>query len=137
MNESSLVPQIQAAHQLYCQLTNQKLSLRFDRQRLWYDFLQAGFTTDQLKLIIAYLQKEIRAGRRNVGALKLSNLLQLDRFEEDLNISTVRLRPASSSSSSRPTPPDPPPLTPVQFENLLQQAKAHFDRFRQQLRERS
>jgi hypothetical protein len=32
--------------------------------------------------------------RRNVGALKLSNLLQLDRFEEDLNISKVRLRSA-------------------------------------------
>jgi hypothetical protein len=137
MNESSLAPQIQAAHQLYCQLTAQKLSLRFDRQRLWYDFLQAGFTTDQLKLIIAYLQKEIRAGRRNVGALKLSNLLQLDRFEEDLNISTVRLRPASSSGSSRRTPPDPPPLTPAQLQNLRQQAKAHFDRLRQQLRERS
>jgi hypothetical protein len=28
---------------------------------------------------------------RNVGALKLSNILQLDRFEEDLNISKVRL----------------------------------------------
>jgi hypothetical protein len=28
---------------------------------------------------------------RNVGALKLSNILQLDRFEEDLSISKVRL----------------------------------------------
>jgi hypothetical protein len=35
---------------------------------------------------VRYLQEEIRASRRNVGALKLSNLLQLDRFEEDLNI---------------------------------------------------
>ena len=30
---------------------------------------------------IRYLQREIREGRRNVGALKLSNLLQPDRFE--------------------------------------------------------
>jgi hypothetical protein len=37
-------------------------------------------------LTLSYLQKEIRAGRRNVDALKLSNLLQFDRFEEDLNI---------------------------------------------------
>jgi len=45
-----------------------------------------------LEQVITYLQREIRAGRRNVGDLKLSNLLQLDRFEEDLNVSRVRLR---------------------------------------------
>lgn len=71
-------------HQLYCQLTAQKLSLRFDRERLWYEFLRAGFSAADLEQTIAYLQREIRAQRRNIGALKLSNLLQLDRFEEDL-----------------------------------------------------
>jgi hypothetical protein len=74
-------------HQLYCQLTAQKLSLRFDRERLWYEFLCAGFSAADLEQTIAYRQREIRAQRRNIGALKLSNLLQLDRFEEDLNIS--------------------------------------------------
>ena len=69
---------LQATHELYCQLTGQKLSLRFDRERLWYEFLRAGFSTQDLKRVIAYLQKEIRASRRNVGAQKLSNLLQLD-----------------------------------------------------------
>jgi hypothetical protein len=76
---------LRATHELYCQLTAQKLSLRFDRERLWYEFLRAGFSAQDLKRVVAYLQKEIRARRRNVGALKLSNLLQLDRFEEDLN----------------------------------------------------
>src|SRR6476646_7210814 len=80
----------------YCQLTGQKFSLRFDRERLWYEFLPAGFSVQDLKSVVAYLQKEIRASRRNVGALKLSNLLQLDRFEEDLNISNVRLRSTPS-----------------------------------------
>ena len=80
-------------HQLYCQLTGQTLRLRFDRERLWFDFLQAGFNQTDLKRVISYLQTEIRAARRNVGALKLSNLLQLDRFEEDLHISRVRLTP--------------------------------------------
>jgi hypothetical protein len=46
--------------------------LRFDRERLWYEFLCAGFSAEDLKSVIAYLQKEIRASRRNVGALKLS-----------------------------------------------------------------
>ncbi len=60
---------------------------RYDRERLWFEFLRAGFAPHQLQRVVRYLQKEIRAGRRNVDALKLSNLLQLDRFEEDLNIS--------------------------------------------------
>jgi hypothetical protein len=130
MDKNSLAPQIQAIHQLYCQLTAQTLSLRFDRERLWYDFLKAGFSADQLKLVVAYLQKEVRAARRNVGALKLSNLLQLDRFEEDLNISNVRLRSPPSPASSRPSPPDPPPPTPAQ----RQKAKLAFNRLRQRIR---
>jgi DNA-binding SARP family transcriptional activator len=90
--DTNTLAALRATHELYCQLTGQKLSLRFDRERLWYEFLRAGFSDDDLKTVVAYLQKEIRASRRNVGALKLSNLLQLDRFEEDLNISKVKLR---------------------------------------------
>jgi hypothetical protein len=123
---------LRATHQLYCQLTGQKLTLRFDRERLWYEFLRAGFSAEDLKAVVAYLQKEIRASRRNVGALKLSNLLQLDRFEEDLNISKVRLRHAPPSRSSRSIS-NPPPPTPAQLQNLRQQAKAAFARLRQEL----
>lgn len=93
---------IAAVHQLYCQLTGQSLRLGFDRERQWYEWLRAGFSSEDLRRVIAYLQREIRLGRRNVGALKLSNLLQLDRFEEDLHIRAVRLAP--------PAPPIPPPL---------------------------
>lgn len=95
--------QITAAHQLYCQLTGQSLRLGFDRERQWYEWLRVGFTLEDLRRVIAYLQREIRQGRRNVGALKLSNLLQPDRFEEDFNIRQVRLAPA----------PPPPRLTPA------------------------
>ena len=91
-----MAERIEQLHQLYGRLTGQNLSLGFDRQRLWYEFLHAGFSAAQLTQVIGYLQKEITHSRRNVGALKLSNLLQLDRFEEDLNISRVRLRPPSA-----------------------------------------
>ncbi len=96
---------IQQAHQLYSQLTGQNLSLRFDRERLWYEFLRAGFTLQDLTQVIRYLQREIRHSRRNVGSLKLSNLLQLDRFEEDLNISRVRLIPAPPITINTPQAP--------------------------------
>src|SRR6201988_719046 len=113
-NWSQLVREL---HELYCHWTAQTLSLRFDRERLWYEFLRAGFSAEDLKRVLNYLQKEIRAERRNIGALKLSNLLQLDRFEEDLNISNVRLRSAPPPQSPRSTPTDPPPPTPTQLQN--------------------
>jgi len=97
---------IHAAHQLYCQLTGQSLRLAFDRERLWYELLRTGYCLEDLRAVITYLQREIRAGRRNVGALKLSNLLQPDRFEEDLQISRVRLRPPPASPPrSKSSPP--------------------------------
>jgi hypothetical protein len=119
-----------ATHELYCQLTGEKLSSRFDRERLWYEFLRAGFSAQDLKRVVTCLQKEIRVSRRNIGALKLSNLLQLDRFEEDLNISNVRLRSAPPPQSPRSTPSDPSPPTPAQFQNLRQEAKAVFSRLK-------
>jgi hypothetical protein len=97
-----MIERIQQAHALYCRLTGQRVSLRFDRERLWYELFHAGFDEADLQRVIRYLQREIREGRRNVGALKLSNLLQIDRFEEDLNISRVQLY--------APKPPPPAPL---------------------------
>ena len=93
------------AHQLYCQLTGQSLRLAFDRERMWYELLRLGYSLQDLCTVITYLQREIRAARRNVGALKLSNLLQPDRFEEDLQISRVRLRVPSPPHPARPPPP--------------------------------
>ena len=106
---------IAQAHQLYCQLTGQTLRLAFDRERMWYELLRAGFSLEDLRAVITYLQREIRAGRRYVGALKLCNLLQPDRFEEDLQISRVRLR-APPPPSAQSTPPPPPALSPAQQE---------------------
>jgi hypothetical protein len=106
---------IAQAHQLYCQLTGQSLRLGFDRERMWYELLRAGFSLQDLHAVITYLQREIRAGRRYVGALKLCNLLQLDRFEEDLQISRVRLR-APPPPPARPPPPPPPAPSPAQQE---------------------
>ena len=107
-NTNSCSQSVRELHELYCHWTAQTLSLRFDRERLWYEFLRAGFSAADLKRVVTYLQKEIRAERRNIGALKLSNLLQLDRFEEDLNISRVRLKPAAPRPNPTVQPvPDP------------------------------
>jgi hypothetical protein len=106
------------AHELYCRLTGQQLRLDYVRERQWYELLHQGFTLEQVRRVIVYLQREIREGRRNVGALKLSNLLQPDRFEEDLNIRRVRLEP-----SAPPLPPKPP-HAPTSFDQERGRAQA-------------
>ena len=115
-----MIERIQQAHALYCRLTGQRVSLRFDRERLWYELFHAGFNEADLQRVIRYLQREIREGRRNVGALKLSNLLQIDRFEEDLNISRVQLYAPKHSPPTRASPVPPP--TPEEKEAARQRA---------------
>ena len=110
---------IQQAHRFYCQLTGQTLGLGFDRERMWYELLRAGYTLQDLRTVIVYLQREIRAQRRNVGALKLSNLLQPDRFEEDLQISRVRVRPPLPP---KPALPPQPALDPIRQQQGRQRA---------------
>lgn len=122
-----MIQRIQQAHALYCQLTGQRMSLRFDRERLWYELFHAGFTEADLQKVIRYLQREIREGRRNVGALKLSNLLQIDRFEEDLNISRVQLY---ALKPSRPVPDASPQLTIEEKEAARLRALQLLARFR-------
>lgn len=125
-----MIERIQQAHALYCRLTGQRVSLRFDRERLWFELFRAGFTETDVQTVIAYLQREIRQGRRNVGALKLSNLLQPDRFEEDLNICRVALSPPKPP---KPTPPTPTPLTPQEREAGRQRALQMLARIRDQI----
>jgi hypothetical protein len=118
------------AHELYCHLTGQKLRLDYLRQRQWYELLHQGFTFNEIRRVILYLQREIREGRRNVGALKLSNLLQPDRFEEDLNIRRIRLE------APGPSVPPPPPLSKLSSEEKEQrriQALNVLKQFKQSL----
>ena len=126
----SLPAQLEQLHQTYGRLTGQNLSLRFDRERLWFEFHRAGFTLADLTQVVRYLQREIRHTRRNVGALKLSNLLQLDRFEEDLNISRVRLRP---EAPPRAPVALAPPGSPAEQERGRQRALAQLQELKEKL----
>jgi hypothetical protein len=128
----SLPAQLEQLHQTYCRLTGQNLSWRFDRERLWFEFLRAGFTLADLIQVVRYLQREIRHTRRNVGALKLSNLLQLDRFEEDLNISRVRLNAPPLKATTQAAPP--PACSPLEQERGRQRALEQLRQLKQTLR---
>ena len=96
--------EVQAAvaklHADYCALTGRVTPLQFS-QRLWWDLLQsAEYAYDAARMwadvqhLVRYLQLGIRDGKRNLGALKLMNLLQPDRYWEDLAEARATLRPA-------------------------------------------
>lgn len=123
---------ISQAHQLYCQWTGQNLRLGFDRERMWYELLRAGFSLQDLRAVVTYLQREIRAGRRYVGALKLCNLLQPDRFEEDLQISRVRLR--APPPAKAPTALRLPTCSPAEQERGRQRALEQLRQLKETLR---
>jgi hypothetical protein len=55
-NSASWSAAVHDLHALYCHWTAQPLSLRFDRERLWYEFLRAGFHAADLKQVVSYLQ---------------------------------------------------------------------------------
>lgn len=121
---------IHQAHQLYCQLTGQSVRLAFDRERMWFELLRTGYTLTDVRTVISYLQREIRAQRRNIGALKLSNLLQPDRFEEDLQISRARLRPPEPTALPAPARP---PLDPVSQAQGRQRALDYLQQLKRDL----
>ena len=126
--------EIDQAHQLYCQLTGQSLRLGFDRERMWYELLRLGYSLKDLHVVITYLQREIRAGRRNVGALKLSNLLQPDRFEEDLHISRLRLSPQPPRPKTAAALALTPSCSPAEQERGRQHALAQLRHLKDKLR---
>ena len=49
MPDNEIACAVKDIHRLYCQLTGQQLTLRYDRERLWFEFLRAGFAPHQLQ----------------------------------------------------------------------------------------
>lgn len=124
---------VRQAHALYCDLTGQNLQLRYDREREWFELLRSGFTLEDVRRVVEYLQREIRHDRRNVGALKLSNLLRTDQFEEDLNISRVRLHSPARTRTQEKPPMEPPAMNPETLARKRQEVIQRLARFRSTL----
>ena len=64
---TEMAQRIQAVHTWYCEATRQKLRLDPQRERLWFDLFQAGFTEADVRKVLRYLLAEICARRRNPG----------------------------------------------------------------------
>lgn len=84
-------------------------------ERLWFEWLKAGYSGPDLRDVIKYIRRQIAAGKRNEGALKLTNLIQRSEtgfigFDQDLGLSRAR---ANLNIDKRLAPVPDAPASPA------------------------
>ena len=89
-------PRIVALHEWYCANVMQ-VRLTPEVERLWLEWLNAGYCGPDLRDVIRYIRKQIAIGKRNEGALKLTNLIQRSEagfigFDQDLGLARARAK---------------------------------------------
>lgn len=87
---------IVALHEWYCQNV-MTVRLTPEVERLWFEWFKAGYCGPDLRDVIRYIRKQIALGKRNEGALKLTNLIQRSEagfigFDQDLGLSRARAK---------------------------------------------
>jgi len=93
---------IESLHKLYGQLTGLVIPLDMQRESMWYEWQRRGHGEQELREVVAHLQRGIREQRRNVGALKFRNLIgSPDYFEEDL----AEARASRRAHAAKPAAP--------------------------------
>lgn len=71
-------------HAWYCEVTGAKLALTINLMDRWRYWLMHGFTGEDLRKVMVYLKKQVVEHKRNEGCIKLSLLLDPEKFAEDL-----------------------------------------------------
>lgn len=98
------IDQINDLDHLYTSLTGFQFKVRgvcSPHQEGWFRFIKAGFTAADLTLTVRWIQRRIKEGKRDIGALRWSTLIgSIDRFDEEW---------AMAKSESRNTKPSPTP----------------------------
>jgi len=108
----------------------------YEIEHAWHQFLKAGYTEDDLKMVVVYLQAEIKKGERKPAALRFSNCIgDVLRFSEELELARGALRQKPKPTSLdramhqlRPTvahvTPDENRSTAVPISTLIANLKA-------------
>lgn len=91
---ADLQSRITALHDWYCRNV-MPVRLTPEVERLWLEWLKAGYCGPDLRAVILYLRRQIAIGKRNEGSLKLTNLIQRSEagfigFDMDLGLARAR-----------------------------------------------
>ena len=71
-------------HSTYCKLTGRGMPLGISEHLRWNAWKARGWTDADLELVIRHIQSLMAAKRRYPESLRLYNLIDPDRFQEDL-----------------------------------------------------
>ncbi len=74
----------QQIHALFNRLTDRQMVLDSGVHYRWNLFKSKGWTEADLALVVAFIKGRMRTGRRFVESLRLQNLIDPCRFEDDL-----------------------------------------------------
>lgn len=117
---------LQRIHALHAWYSRNVMEVRLtpEVERLWLEWLKSGYNGNDLRAVLIYLRRQICVGKRNEGALKLSNIFErsedgtFQKFDEDLGLSRARANlsvdkrieaaPDSSGRAPLPRSPDQP-----------------------------
>lgn len=108
---------VEALHAAYCEAAGQRfaVALTFERKSAWRRFIDHGSRCDrkgwgvaQLRAVVAYIKRRIKAGRREEESLSFSRLVgsreALGRFEEQLLLTREAHRREKDTRGRRTAP---------------------------------
>jgi len=80
-------------HQLYCSLTDRGVPWSMALLYRWELWDSHGWTAEDLQLVIHHIKVLIKQDRRRPGSFRMNNLLDPERFGEDLAEAKAIFRP--------------------------------------------
>lgn len=82
---TDVTPQLTYLHGVYCQLSKRSMTMTTREMYGWQAWIAKGYKVEDLRLVIAFIQKRIKDGRRFPESLRFHNLIERhDRFADDL-----------------------------------------------------
>lgn len=106
MIHGTVPPEIAALHARYVELSGMDVRLTQAFATMWWQWSSEGYTIDDLDRVLRFLRRKIARGDRQQGALRLSNILDPVRFEEDLAFARAARQPDLPKKAAAAAPPD-------------------------------
>lgn len=85
--------QVDWLHQCYTALTRLEVPLSISRRFAWENFLEQGHGQPELELVVRFIKRRIKEGRRYPESLRFRNLIEFtENFAEDLSMARAEER---------------------------------------------
>lgn len=101
MTTPPMQQQIERLHALYCELYGSQIRMLYHHQMWWHQWITAGFSESDLRLVIAWIKEGIAKERWTPSRLRFSYLIERpERFGEEL-------AEAQAVARNKKAPPSP------------------------------